>query len=335
MATTVATVQLVPVAVVREAANSIEKFIDTDNKVRLNTGLPNKDSLNALYEHLAKKAGRMRHWCGAKKTTSTMYRKFRSTPKKFGPKRKLRIRDELVLVLMKLRLGLTNEFLATIFSISVTTCSQIFNTWIPFLAKELKPLIFWPDKVTVRNMLPKEMATKYPAVRCTVDCTEIFIQRPRHLELQALTWSDYKKHNTAKYLIAIAPNGMISFVSRGWGGRTSDKHIVKESGFLNLVDPGDVILADRGFTIQAELLMLGAKLEVPPASSGWEQQTAEDVAKTKKIANARIHVERAIGRMKWFSILRNTIPLTLMSILDDIVVVCAQLCNLLPPLVGE
>ena len=148
MATTVATVQLVPVAVVRKAANSIEKFIDTDNKVRLNTGLPNKDSLNALYEHLAKKAGRMRHWCGAKKTTSTMYRKFRSTPKKFGPKRKLRIRDELVLVLMKLRLGLTNEFLATIFSISVTTCSQIFNTWIPFLAKELKPLIFWPDKVT-------------------------------------------------------------------------------------------------------------------------------------------------------------------------------------------
>ena len=56
MATTVATVQLVPVAVVRKAANSIEKFIDTDNKVRLNTGLPNKDSLNALYEHLAKKA---------------------------------------------------------------------------------------------------------------------------------------------------------------------------------------------------------------------------------------------------------------------------------------
>jgi len=147
-------------------------------------------------------------------------------------------------------------------------------------------------------MLPKEMATKYRAVRCTVDCTEIFIQCPRHLELQALTWSDYKKHNTAKYLIAIAPNGMISFVSRGWGGRTSDKHIVKESGFLNLVDPGDVILANHGFTIQAELLMLGAKLEVPPASSGWEQQTAEDVAKTKKIANARIHVERAIGRMK-------------------------------------
>ena len=88
-------------------------------------------------------------------------------------------------------------------------------------------------------------------------------------------------HNTAKYLIGIAPNGMISFLSVGWGGTTSDKRIVNESGFLDLVDPGDVILAGRGFTINSELLMRHAKLEIPPPSSGLEQQTA-DVAKNKK-----------------------------------------------------
>ena len=68
-------------------------------------------------------------------------------------------------------------------------------------------------------------------------------------------------HNTAKYLISIAPNGMISFLSVGWRGRTSDKRIDNESGFLDLVDPGDVILADRGFTINSELLMSHAKFE--------------------------------------------------------------------------
>ena len=69
-------------------------------------------------------------------------------------------------------------------------------------------------------MLPLQLAAKYPSLRCTLDCTEVFIDRPRHMELQSLTWSDYKKHNMAIYLIGIAPNGMISFLSVGWGGRT-------------------------------------------------------------------------------------------------------------------
>ena len=54
--------------------------------------------------------------------------------------------------------------------------------------------------------------------------------------------------------------------------------------------------------------------------------------KTKKIANARIHVERAIGRMKNFAILKTVLPITLLPVADDIIVVCACICNLLPPL---
>ena len=76
---------------------------------------------------------------------------------------------------------------------------------------------------------------------------------------------------------------MISFLSVGWGGRTSDKRIVNESGFLDLLDPRDVILADCGFTINSELLICHAKHEIHPPCSGWEQQTA-NVAKNKKVA---------------------------------------------------
>ena len=64
---------------------------------------------------------------------------------------------------------------------------------------------------------------------------------------------------------------------------------------LDLVDAGDVILADRGFTIASDLLQRHARLEIPPPSSGIDQQTKAAVGKTKKVANARIHVERAIG----------------------------------------
>ena len=68
--------------------------------------------------------------------------------------------------------------------------------------------------------IPNSLKT-YKNLRCTIDCTEVFINRPRDLEIQALTWSDYKKHNTVKFLVGIAPNGMITFLSKAWGGRST------------------------------------------------------------------------------------------------------------------
>ena len=122
-------------------------------------------------------------------------------------------------------------------------------------------------------------------------------------------------------------------MSDAWGGRASDQKITRESGFLDLVEPRDMIMADRGFLIHEDLLLRGAHLLIPPPSSGVEQMSRSNVDKTKSVANAHIHVERAIGRMKEFSILKNTLPITLVPLVDDIAVVCAALCNFLPPLV--
>ena len=56
------------------------------------------------------------------------------------------VKDELILTLMKLRLGSLNADLAVRFQISETTVSKVINTWVPFLAKELKCLIYNPSK---------------------------------------------------------------------------------------------------------------------------------------------------------------------------------------------
>ena len=69
-----------------------------------------------------------------------------------------------------------------------------------------------------------------------------------------------------------------------------------ECGFLDKLEHGDVVLADRGFPIMEDLAMVGATLHIPPASSGKEQMSREDVLKTKRVANARIHVERSLGK---------------------------------------
>ena len=42
----------------------------------------------------------------------------------------------------------------------------------------------------------------------------------------------------------------MSYISEGWGGKTSDKYITEHCSPLQNLVPGDTILADRGFNIE-------------------------------------------------------------------------------------
>ena len=66
-------------------------------------------------------------------------------------------------------------------------------------------------------------------------------------------------------------------------------------------DREDSVMADKGFTIQ-DLLPLGVSLNVPPFLGGKGQISLEEVVATQTIASLRIHVERAIKKVKNFHI---------------------------------
>jgi len=55
-----------------------------------------------------------------------------------------------------------------------------------------------------------------------IDCFEIYIEAPTSLTARVQTWSNYKKHNTVKFLIGITSQGAVSFISKGWGRRVSN-----------------------------------------------------------------------------------------------------------------
>lgn len=92
-------------------------------------------------------------------------------------------------------------------------------------------------------------------------------------------------------------------------------------------------MAERGFTIKDMLDDIGVKLNIPPFMEGRKQLPASEVSEGRKIASVRIHVERAIGRIKSFQILKHTIPITLAGLSNQIVTVCAFLSNFKPVLV--
>ena len=137
-----------------------------------------------------------------------------------------------------------------------------------------------------------------------IDCSEIFIERPKNLTARAQIWSNYKHNNTSKYLIGITPAGAISFLSLGWGGRVSDKQITKESGFFNNVSMDDCILADRGINIKEELSALGVTLKIPSFTKGIKQLSGGEVDTSRQLSSVQIHVERIIGRIKKFRLLQ-------------------------------
>ncbi|XP_049520628.1 uncharacterized protein LOC125944308 [Dermacentor silvarum] len=134
--------------------------------------------------------------------------------------------QEFFLFLMKIKLNLQNADLAFRFNVSESTVSRIFDKWLHVAYCRLKSQISWPERSALQRTMPQAFYDTFGSdVAVIIDCFEVKIERPSSYLPRSETWSTYKGSNTAKYLIGIAPQGVVTFISEGWGGRISDKHI--------------------------------------------------------------------------------------------------------------
>ena len=307
----------------------IEKLKADNSATRFYTGFPNFSSLLATFEYFEPKLKRMRYWRG--KESSGNSDTVQNDKSNRGRKRSLSYLEEFIMVLMRLKVGLFVSDLANRFGISPGHVSKIFTTWISFLYNELPNLFPFPSQELVFKNMPTQFKD-FPNTRIILDCTEIYTEVPSSMISQSQTWSEYKHHNTWKVLVGISPAGCITFVSKLWSGKVSDKEITQKSGVLALLDDGDNVMADRGFDIK-DILPPGVTLNIPPFKGTRDQLTARETEATACIASVRIHVERAIGRVKNYHILDGVLPLSLHSIANEIFTVCCLLTNFLPFLV--
>lgn len=303
----------------------IENFVADDAAIHFYTGFEDYPSLLAFFEYLGQAAYHLKYWGYTPTTTSVENRG--------SSRRLLTPLNELFLVLCRLRCGLLECDLAYRFGVSQPTVSRIVITWINFLYAKFKDVTIWPSRKQVTHFMPQVFKEYYPTTRCIIDATEIFIQSPSDPKAQQLTFSSYKNHNTFKSLVCITPCGSISFISKLYGGSISDRELTEKSGLLDLLEPGDSIMADRGFTIADLTIQRGITLNIPPMKHEG-QFTEAELLTTRRIASLRIHVERAIGRIKNFRIL-NDIPNSMARNADQIFYVCAMLSNFNSPLCSK
>ncbi|XP_070548516.1 uncharacterized protein [Ptychodera flava] len=317
----------------------LETVLSDDKSVFKYTGMPSLGILNGVFNILNARDNEIKYWRGKESSSRKSYQT-KMGAKKTGPSRKLSKYDEYLLTLVRFRVGLLGFFVADIFGVSESRVSQIFATWINYMHLVLSPLLKWPSRQLVKKYMPTVFRKKYPTTRAIIDCSELFVQKPATPTAQACTWSNYKSHNTYKFLVAISPSGVFTFVSNLWGGNASDCHITDHSGFLDLIEEGDDIMADRGFTIRKQLTQRKATLNIPPfthaaKTAKGKRLNSAQITKTKSIAKLRIHVERAIGKLKRFRLLNQVMPLMLKPLSNQMLKLAAIFCNFSPPIVKK
>ena len=123
------------------------------------------------------------------------------------------VRMNLLLALMKIRLGLLHMDLANRFSISISLCSQIFGSWVRAMALALRSMIYMPEQDVISATTPQRFHS-VRGLHTIIDASELFIETQKDPKLQSSTWSSYKHHNTLKFLVAVDPNSMVTFISK-------------------------------------------------------------------------------------------------------------------------
>ncbi|CAN7981282.1 unnamed protein product, partial [Ixodes pacificus] len=242
-----------------------------------------------------------------------------------GKQRTLSKREELFMGLYRLRTEVREKEVARTFDISKSS----FHIWIvsfaPYLRnKELSALIkFLTLKAVQRHML--ESFRDFPNTRVILDCTEVRIQKPSKLNAPRQTFSPYKHYNTFKALEGVTPDGHVCFVPDFRGSHISDIEAVEKSGLVDLLEPGDAVMVDKGFCLDT-ILPPAVQIHIPFFKRGT-QLSASEVIATRKIAGARFHVERVIRRIKEFHFLDTLMPVNTLHIAGCIFRTCALLCN--------
>lgn len=243
--------------------------------------------------------------------------------------------NQFFLMLVKLKLNPRMLDLARRFGVSKSLVSRYFITWVCFVYQHLKEIDWTPTAEQVAATLPCAFQEKYPTTYSIIDGSEIFLETPSDFFVQSSTWSNYKHHNTTKFLIGCTPNEAVSYISQLYVGSIFDVELTRVSGYLDtLTDKHGVsVMADRGFTVRDLLAKKGVDLNIPPFMDGRQQLSVEDIQRGRQITSLRIHVERTIGHIKNYAILKGTFPITMIRLANQIVSLCAWLTNFQPALI--
>lgn len=286
----------------------LDTLKDDDKKMKFFTGLTYLNFI-ALFNFLGPATASLKYWNRSTKPANT------------------HPLEELLITLIRLRRGYCFYTMTYFFKLSETALHCIFSTWLQLLYCHFNSQTqkMFPDRSVLKKIMPKSFKG-FENVRCSVDCTEFFVQMPKDLSQQGNLHSHHKNHCTFKCLIAVDLNGTAVFISNLYGDGVSEREIFEKCGILNHLNPGDLLIVDRGFTVEDLLMSRQVHMNIPP-SKGRDELTPQEELLTRKIAKARINVVRFNERIKKFRLISGIMPLNMTPLATQAVFVAGCLVN--------
>ncbi|OXU16581.1 hypothetical protein TSAR_005423 [Trichomalopsis sarcophagae] len=176
--------------------------------------------------------------------------------------------------------------------------------------------------------MPKVFKPDYKNCRVIIDATDFVVEQPSTIEQRVKFYSHYKKGCRIKIVIGCSPCGLITFVSKSHGGRATDAQITISSGLLDILEPGDSVLADKGLPQIKTLLDDSGRniLLVMPPFKHDEHFTEDQIDSTFGIAKVRVHIERIMQRICVYKIV-DKFSTEMLPYCDQIICMCCVLIS--------
>jgi len=151
-----------------------------------------------------------------------------------------------------------------------------------------------------------------------------------------LTYSHYEHGHTLKILMGVTPGGLISFVSKVYGGRASGQAILEQSNLIEKCDPfTDAVMVDESFQIYQVCAANHVEVIRPPFLRKDKKFSEENDDRRQCVAGVCADVQRIISRLMLFKLFSEEIPWDFAPFIDDIVSLVCGIINFSLPMLAD
>jgi len=249
--------------------------------------------------------------------------------------------DQFLFTMIQLRSIPNNDVVSALFHIDHGTGTRYFTTWVLLMRSLLEAVCPVNDAVVQRlqDNMPAVFRSTFKGrpVVLTLDCLHWELESPSDSQAAKVTFSQYWNSSCGKVLIPLANLGGPLPPSAVHGGSITDPEITDAWKHLKDLPAGVYILADKGWVDYTTATSKhGIGIITPDKKrQGSDQFTADDSMWNQDVAHLRIHVERAIRRIREFRILNVRCPILRADLMSDIMTVCTLLTNFKAPTGGR
>ncbi|CAF4655771.1 unnamed protein product [Rotaria sp. Silwood2] len=255
-------------------------------------------------------------------------------------------------LLVKLRLGLSNSTLATLFSLpDVKAVSRILESARVSLMDYFVPRHLGFEHISRRDVidthtrpLAKRLFTNPGDDKAILilDGTYIYVQKSANNIVQRRTFSIHKGRPLVKPMMIVSTDGYIISAIGPYmadyknNDASMPKHIMlnNREGVTDWLEPHDVLIVDRGFRdCLPRLSRLGYETYMPAFLKKAEKQlTTTEANLTRFVTKIRWVVESANGRIKTWRFFDHVVPNSMLPIVGDLFSIICALINAYRPL---